>query len=77
MCGIAGEVRLDARPDAAAVRRMSEALAHRGPDDEGYAGDEMAALAHRRLSILDLSGGGQPMAREGCTIVFNGEASIR
>ncbi|HEX8910700.1 MAG TPA: asparagine synthase-related protein, partial [Anaeromyxobacteraceae bacterium] len=74
MCGIAGEVRFDRAPDAAALRRMAGALAHRGPDAEGFFEEGPAALAHRRLSILDLSGGGQPMVREGCALVFNGEA---
>ena len=74
MCGIAGELRFDRPPDAAAVRRMADALRHRGPDAEGLHVDGRAALAHRRLSILDLAGGGQPMVREGCAIVFNGEA---
>jgi asparagine synthase (glutamine-hydrolysing) len=74
MCGIAGELRFDRPPDAAAVRRMADALRHRGPDAEGFHVDGRVALAHRRLSILDLAGGGQPMAREGCAIVFNGEA---
>ncbi len=74
MCGIAGEIRFDRAPDAAAVRRMSAALRHRGPDADGFHQAGPAALAHRRLSILDLSGGAQPMVREGCAIVFNGEA---
>src|SRR5512135_1866798 len=74
MCGIAGEIRLDGVPDEAAVRRMAACLRHRGPDAEGFHRDGPAALAHRRLSILDLAGGGQPMVREGCAIVFNGEA---
>jgi asparagine synthase (glutamine-hydrolysing) len=74
MCGIAGELRFDRAPDAAAVRRMAASLAHRGPDADGFHGDARVELAHRRLSILDLSGGAQPMTREGCTIVFNGEA---
>jgi asparagine synthase (glutamine-hydrolysing) len=74
MCGIAGEVRFDRPPEMDAVRRMTGALRHRGPDAEGFHGDGPAALGHRRLSILDLSGGGQPMVREGCAIAFNGEA---
>ncbi|HXX30701.1 MAG TPA: asparagine synthase (glutamine-hydrolyzing) [Myxococcaceae bacterium] len=74
MCGIAGEVRFDAPPDADAVRRMADALAHRGPDAEGFAADGTAALGHRRLSILDLVGGVQPMQRDGVTLVFNGQA---
>jgi asparagine synthase (glutamine-hydrolysing) len=74
MCGIAGELRLDRRPDAAAVRRMTDAIRHRGPDADGFHVGGPVALGHRRLSILDLSGGGQPMERDGCVIVFNGEA---
>jgi asparagine synthase (glutamine-hydrolysing) len=74
MCGIAGELRFDRAPDLAAVRRMADALRHRGPDAEGFHEDGPVALGHRRLSILDLSGGGQPMVREGCAIAFNGEA---
>ncbi len=74
MCGIAGEIRLDGTPDELAVRRMAGSLRHRGPDAEGFHRDGPAALAHRRLSILDLEGGAQPMVRDGCAIVFNGEA---
>jgi asparagine synthase (glutamine-hydrolysing) len=74
MCGIAGEIRFDGAPDEAAVRRMAACLRHRGPDDEGFHRAGPAALAHRRLSILDLAGGGQPMAAGDCAIVFNGEA---
>jgi asparagine synthase (glutamine-hydrolysing) len=74
MCGIAGEVRFDAPADTEAVHRMANALAHRGPDAEGFASDGIAALGHRRLSILDIVGGVQPMQREGVTLVFNGQA---
>jgi len=74
MCGIAGEVRFDAPANTEAVHRMADALAHRGPDAEGFASDGMAALGHRRLCILDLVGGVQPMQREGVTLVFNGQA---
>jgi len=74
MCGIAGELSFGARPDPAVIKRMSDALAHRGPDGEGLFCEGAVGLAHRRLAILDLSeGGAQPMTREGCTIVFNGE----
>jgi asparagine synthase (glutamine-hydrolysing) len=79
MCGIAGMVSLTARPlkEPRAVRRMMERLAHRGPDEEGFflnpAGT--AALGHRRLRIIDLRTGQQPMANEAGTIwlSFNGE----
>jgi asparagine synthase (glutamine-hydrolysing) len=74
MCGIAGEVRFEHPPSTEAVRRMADAMAHRGPDAEGFASDGTAALGHRRLSILDLVGGTQPMEREGVTLVFNGQA---
>ena len=74
MCGICGEVDLLGAPDEAPVRRMARALAHRGPDAEGFFSEGPAALGHRRLSILDLEGGVQPMVREGVTLVFNGQA---
>ncbi|HEY0971416.1 MAG TPA: asparagine synthase (glutamine-hydrolyzing), partial [Gemmatimonadales bacterium] len=79
MCGIAGAVALrpDARPDAERVRRMSALVAHRGPDGDGLwiSPSGRACLAHRRLSIIDLATGGQPMARADgeAAIVFNGE----
>jgi asparagine synthase (glutamine-hydrolysing) len=76
MCGIAGIVGADP-PESALeqVRRMSARLVHRGPDDAGeWADDRGAALAVRRLSIIDLEGGHQPMeAPSGTTIAFNGE----
>ena len=55
--------------------RMTEALRHRGPDDFGFYHDELAHLGHRRLSIIDLAGGRQPMANETATlwITYNGE----
>src|SRR5260221_9777507 len=74
MCGIAGEVTLLGVPDAEGVRRAARALAHRGPDAEGFFVEGAAALGHRRLSILDLETGDQPMTREGVTLVLNGEA---
>jgi asparagine synthase (glutamine-hydrolysing) len=76
MCGIAGFVSQDASSGASAIlRRMTEAIAHRGPDDSGYYLGAPAFLGHRRLSIVDLSGGHQPMANEDGSrvIVFNGE----
>jgi len=74
MCGIAGEIDLTARPDLEAVKRATQAIAHRGPDDQGFYCEGPAALGHRRLSILDLAGGAQPMVREGVALVFNGQA---
>ncbi|MBI5624569.1 MAG: asparagine synthase (glutamine-hydrolyzing) [Elusimicrobia bacterium] len=76
MCGICGVTSLSGEPaDRAVVARMRAALAHRGPDDEGEHFDAGLGLGFRRLSILDLPGGHQPMSTPdgGLTIVFNGE----
>jgi len=77
MCGIAGVLRLDGRPAARAeLRPMVRALAHRGPDDEGFFEAGPVALGHRRLSIVDLSAAGhQPMIdrASGAALVYNGE----
>ncbi|HVE14634.1 MAG TPA: asparagine synthase (glutamine-hydrolyzing) [Elusimicrobiota bacterium] len=76
MCGLTGQFRLDGRPaDAEAVRAAAERLAHRGPDDAGFWSGGPAALGFRRLSILDLENGAQPMSSEDgrFTLVFNGE----
>src|SRR3954469_20420445 len=74
MCGICGDVDLARAPDAEAVRRMTAALAHRGPDAHGFLFEGPAALGHRRLSILDIEGGVQPMTAQGVTLLFNGQA---
>ena len=76
MCGISGLLDLDGSPaDAALVQRMTGILAHRGPDGEGIHADRGVALGHRRLAILDLSTGAQPMASADghVWITFNGE----
>jgi len=52
---------------------MAHAIAHRGPDHEGFFADTRCALASRRLSIIDLAGGNQPIVHDGQTLVFNGE----
>lgn len=72
MCGIAGFV---GSGDRGVLERMTRRLAHRGPDAEGYHIEGPVHLGHRRLSILDLSGGAQPMSTPDgkLTIVFNGE----
>ena len=74
MCGIAGIVSQD-QPDTALVRRMCDVLAHRGPDGAGYFDGPHAALGMRRLAIIDVSGGNQPVYNEDRTVVavFNGE----
>src|SRR4051794_13272223 len=75
MCGIAGELRRGSPPDREALARMSDVLAPRGPDGAGTWFHDGSALAHRRLSIIDLSErGAQPMVDDalGMTVVFNG-----
>jgi asparagine synthase (glutamine-hydrolysing) len=77
MCGIAGFLRRDAHDavDEEVLRRMTRSLTHRGPDDEGYHVGGGAFLGHRRLSIIDVAGGRQPIASEDgrVAVVFNGE----
>jgi asparagine synthase (glutamine-hydrolysing) len=77
MCGIAGIYHLQtAKPvEQARIRAMADAVAHRGPDGEGVWVAPGVGLGHRRLSIIDLAGGAQPMASEdGQTVlIFNGE----
>ena len=77
MCGICGIVHFDrSKPvDRPVLERMSDKLAHRGPDEGGYFLDGHAGIAHRRLSIVDLAGGKQPIFNEdhSAAIVFNGE----
>jgi len=76
MCGIAGFVVTEAGSGSRNVlTRMTGSIAHRGPDACGYYDDQHAFLGHRRLSIIDLSGGAQPMANEDGTrwIIYNGE----
>jgi asparagine synthase (glutamine-hydrolysing) len=77
MCGIAGLVHNehDRAASADTIRRMCDAIVHRGPDDEGVFTDGPCGLGMRRLSIIDLAGGHQPVFNEdrSCAIVFNGE----
>jgi len=77
MCGICGLVagERDRGPDREAVARMSGRLVHRGPDDDGLFCEGPVALAARRLSIIDLAHGHQPIANEddSCVVVQNGE----
>jgi asparagine synthase (glutamine-hydrolysing) len=77
MCGICGQYNFGSlapvrRPD---VQAMTQSIAHRGPDDEGYHFDGPLGFGFRRLSIIDLAGGHQPMSdrEESVWIVFNGE----
>jgi len=77
MCGIAGilEFGRDTRANPAALREMCRAITHRGPDDEGFYTDGAVGIGMRRLSIVDVAGGHQPISNEDGTlwIVFNGE----
>lgn len=78
MCGIAGLFEFDpgSRPDEGVLRRMTELIAHRGPDDAGHRVEGNVALGHRRLSIIDLSAAGhQPMGSDDGSvwITYNGE----
>lgn len=72
MCGIAGFI---GPSDPALIRAMCRTLMHRGPDDEGYFDHSQVSLGMRRLAIVDLAGGRQPIANEDATAVtvFNGE----
>ena len=74
MCGIAGFVG-PTKNKKTILKQMTDRIAHRGPDSEGFYIDELAALGHRRLSIIDLSTGNQPMYNEdeSIVIIFNGE----
>ena len=77
MCGIVGIVHLDgAAAEHASLQRMTDAVAHRGPDGEGHYVEGPVGLGHRRLAIIDLSPAGrQPMATEDgrYTLIYNGE----
>jgi asparagine synthase (glutamine-hydrolysing) len=75
MCGIAGIVEPNGRVEAAAIGRMCRTIVHRGPDDQGIFAAGGAGLGMRRLSIIDVAGGHQPLFNEdgSIVIVFNGE----
>jgi asparagine synthase (glutamine-hydrolysing) len=76
MCGISGIFDLSGRPiNRETLNGMNSVIRHRGPDGEGEFVDHEVGLGHRRLSIIDLGGGGQPLGNEdgSIQIVFNGE----
>src|SRR5215469_15135616 len=75
MCGIAGYFLRNSAADTGVVKAMCDVIRHRGPDDEGYYVDGGCAIGMRRLSIIDLSGGHQPISNEDGSIwvVFTGE----
>src|SRR5271154_5215490 len=77
MCGICGKLSLEPESEInpALIRTMLDTIRHRGPDDEGIYLKGRVGLGHRRLSIIDLSSGHQPLSNEDGSvwIVFNGE----
>ena len=77
MCGICGIVNFNATEPVGRrlLERMTAAQAHRGPDDQGLFVEDNVGLGHRRLSIIDVSGGKQPIFNEdgSVVVVFNGE----
>lgn len=77
MCGIAGVLEFDInqKPFLEGLKRMASVLAHRGPDEKGFYQSGQVGFAHRRLSIIDLKSGQQPMksSDEQVCVVFNGE----
>lgn len=74
MCGFTGFVS-NSKPDLNALKAMANTIRHRGPDDEGFFTDDRCGIAHRRLSIIDLANGHQPMISEDGRYVmaYNGE----
>ena len=72
MCGFCGYIN---RKEKTHIKKMNDMIAHRGPDDESYYTDDLIAMGFRRLSIIDLKGGRQPISNENNTmyITFNGE----
>jgi asparagine synthase (glutamine-hydrolysing) len=77
MCGICGQFNFIRQEpvDPATVRQMTGTMVHRGPDDEGFHFDGPVGLGFRRLSIIDLAGGHQPMsdAEQTVWVILNGE----
>src|SRR4051794_17958118 len=76
MCGIAGFVNREGiKADRSIVERMTATLAHRGPDGDGFHCEGPVALGHRRLLIIDVAGGSQPMSNEDDSVwvTYNGE----
>lgn len=77
MCGIAGIVDFNDKPDILqdVLKEMTRRLAHRGPDGEGFYFGDNVAIGHRRLSVIDIEGGAQPMTNEDerYWLIYNGE----
>lgn len=74
MCGFVGIIsKTPAEVDANILSKMASTIKHRGPDDEGIFIDGLVGFCHKRLAIIDLTTGQQPMTFNNCTIVYNGE----
>ena len=76
MCGIVGFAdKKKKKEKAKIIKDMADMIIHRGPDGEGYYTDDYVALGHRRLSIIDVAGGAQPIYNEdkSLAVIFNGE----
>ena len=75
MCGITGLIRKNTKVEFTELKRMTDAIAHRGPDGEGFFLNKNVAIGHRRLAIIDLETGKQPISNEDETIwiTYNGE----
>ena len=76
MCGIVGFIDQKKKKEKTEIiKNMADMIKHRGPDGEGYFVNDKVALGHRRLSIIDVEGGSQPIynADKSLVIVFNGE----
>lgn len=73
MCGIVGVINFNKNISKSKIKFMADKLEHRGPDEEGYYLEDKVALGFKRLSIIDLENGQQPMYFKDCVIVTNGE----
>ncbi len=74
MCGFVGILHLEPHPvQLPVLASMGRVLEHRGPDGEGSFVDGSVGFYHKRLAIIDLTSGQQPMTSDGVTVVFNGE----
>ena len=74
MCGIVGIALKDGTPELSLLQNLMSAISHRGPDGSGQIVQEKVALGHKRLSIIDLKTGGQPISNvKGDQLIANGE----
>jgi asparagine synthase (glutamine-hydrolysing) len=74
MCGFVGIINKDGKAvDKRLLSKMASTIHYRGPDEDGILLEGNVGFFHKRLSIIDLNTGQQPMSHDDCTIVFNGE----